>query len=233
MKIEKINDKQIRCTISRADLEDRHIKFSELAFGVGKTKELFQDMMRQANEDFGFEVNDKPLMVEAIPVSPENIVLLITKVEEGDEHGEHLSKLFSKEVRENLLDAYDDIDLDEFESISSESAETTLNTSDKENSEDLFYNIYVFDNLRDIITVAELIAPIYKGDSSVYKSPLNDKYYLSLCMEVSDPLMLNKICGILTEHGTVETATYAKDLFYIEHFEEIIDNHAIEKLSTL
>ena len=79
MKIEKINDKQIRCTISRADLEDRHIKFSELAFGAGKTKELFQDMMRQANEDFGFEVNDKPLMVEAIPVSPENIVLLITK----------------------------------------------------------------------------------------------------------------------------------------------------------
>ena len=42
MKIEKINDKQIRCTISRADLEDRHIKFSELAFGQGKQRNFFK-----------------------------------------------------------------------------------------------------------------------------------------------------------------------------------------------
>lgn len=81
MKIEKINDNQIRCTLSKEDLADRNIKLSELAYGTGKTRELFQDMMQQANDDFGFEVNDIPLMVEAIPVSPETIVLVITKVE--------------------------------------------------------------------------------------------------------------------------------------------------------
>ena len=78
MKIEKINDNQIRCTLSKEDLADRNIKLSELAYGTGKTRELFQDMMQQANDDFGFEVNDIPLMVEAIPVSPETIVLVIT-----------------------------------------------------------------------------------------------------------------------------------------------------------
>ena len=31
MKIEKINENQIRCTLTRADLEDRHLKISELA----------------------------------------------------------------------------------------------------------------------------------------------------------------------------------------------------------
>ena len=31
MKIEKVNDNQIRCTLTREDLEDRHIKISELA----------------------------------------------------------------------------------------------------------------------------------------------------------------------------------------------------------
>ena len=55
---------------SKEDLADRNIKLSELAYGTGKTRELFQDMMQQANDDFGFEVNDIPLMVEAIPVSP-------------------------------------------------------------------------------------------------------------------------------------------------------------------
>ena len=31
MKIEKINENQIRCTLTRADLEERHIRLSELA----------------------------------------------------------------------------------------------------------------------------------------------------------------------------------------------------------
>ena len=31
MKIEKINDNQIRCTLSKEDLADRNIKLSELA----------------------------------------------------------------------------------------------------------------------------------------------------------------------------------------------------------
>ena len=34
MKIEKINENQIRCTLTRADLEDRHLKISELAYGT-------------------------------------------------------------------------------------------------------------------------------------------------------------------------------------------------------
>ena len=34
MKIEKVNDNQIRCTLTRADLDDRHLKLSELAYGM-------------------------------------------------------------------------------------------------------------------------------------------------------------------------------------------------------
>ena len=49
MKIEKVNDNQIRCTLTREDLEDRHIKISELAYGSAKAKSLFKDMVEQAN----------------------------------------------------------------------------------------------------------------------------------------------------------------------------------------
>ena len=55
MKIEKINDSQIRCTLTSDDLASRKIKLSELAYGTEKAKNLFQDMMQQAAEDFGFE----------------------------------------------------------------------------------------------------------------------------------------------------------------------------------
>ena len=45
MKIEKLNDNQIRCTLTRADLADRHLKLSELVCVTEKAKSLFQDMM--------------------------------------------------------------------------------------------------------------------------------------------------------------------------------------------
>ena len=66
MKIEKVNDNQIRCTLTREDLEDRHIKISELAYGSAKAKSLFKDMVEQANYEFGFETNDIPLMVKRL-----------------------------------------------------------------------------------------------------------------------------------------------------------------------
>ena len=46
MKIEKVNDHQIRCTLTKADLADRELKISELAYGTEKAKNLFRDMMQ-------------------------------------------------------------------------------------------------------------------------------------------------------------------------------------------
>ena len=70
MKIEKLSDNQIRCTLNKSDLAARQLKISELAYGSEKAKKLFQDMMQQASYEFGFEAEDIPLMIEAIPVIP-------------------------------------------------------------------------------------------------------------------------------------------------------------------
>ena len=85
MKIEKVNDHQIRCTLTKEDLADREIKLSELAYGTDKAKDLFRDMMQQASFEFGFEAEDIPLMIEAIPLNADCIVLIITKVDDPDE----------------------------------------------------------------------------------------------------------------------------------------------------
>ncbi len=106
MKIEKISERQIRCTLSRDDLVDRELRISELAYGSEKAKALFRDMMQQANYEFGFEAEDIPLMIEAIPVSPECLILVITKVEDPDELDTRFSK-FSPDSDEHE-DIYDE-----------------------------------------------------------------------------------------------------------------------------
>ncbi len=109
MKIERVNDHQIRCTLTREDLAKRDLKITELAYGTDKAKELFQDMMQQANIEFGFDAEDTPLMIEAIPINSECIVLIITKVEDPDELDTRFSN-FAPSVRdeEDEDDDYDE-----------------------------------------------------------------------------------------------------------------------------
>ena len=92
MKIEKINENQIRCTLTREDLESHQVNLKELAYGSEKAKKLFRDMMQQAQIQFGFEADNIPLMIEAIPVNLDSVILIVTKVEDPEELDTRFSK---------------------------------------------------------------------------------------------------------------------------------------------
>ncbi|MBR5116176.1 MAG: adaptor protein MecA [Lachnospiraceae bacterium] len=85
MKIERINDRQIKCTLTREDLDDRGVRLSEFAYGSKKARALFQDMMKQASYEVGFEADDYPLMIEAVPMGAECLVLIVTQVDDPEE----------------------------------------------------------------------------------------------------------------------------------------------------
>ncbi len=141
MRIERINDNQIRCTLSKHDLTERHLKISELAYGSDQAKELFRDMMEQANMDFGFEADDIPLMIEAIPTSKESIVLVITKVEDPDEFEEKFSKFG------NLVNRFDS---------ASDEADEFYDEESEDDTEDDYQGdlINCFEQLNEIIESA-------------------------------------------------------------------------------
>ena len=80
MKIEKVNENQIVCTLSSQDLINNKIKLSELAFGTENAKQFFQNIMVKAQKDVGFNGLNTPLMVEAVPQLPDCLKLIITKV---------------------------------------------------------------------------------------------------------------------------------------------------------
>lgn len=109
MKIERLNENQIRCTLNKSDLATRQLKINELAYGSDKAKELFRDMMQQASYELGFEAEDTPLMIEAIPVSSECIVLIVTKVDNPEELDTRFSRFSPSDSDDDNFD-FDDIE---------------------------------------------------------------------------------------------------------------------------
>ena len=257
MKIEKISDNQIRCTLNKSDLIDRELKISELAYGTEKAKALFRDMIQQAFYEFGFEVDDIPLMIEAIPVSTECLILVITKVEDPDELDTRFSKFSSFNVRENaekaesdedsyadeIINCFDQIDEDLNEDLEDNSKEDVLESSDLSEAElpakpgvhvsPKLIKIYSFRTLQEVIELAGIMLGTYNGLNTLYKNPLNSTYYLVISISDHTPEEFNKVCNIISEYGKVERSTYASSTYYDEHYEIIVKNHALQILSVM
>lgn len=240
MKIEKVNENQIRCTLTREDLANRELKISELAYGTEKAKTLFRDMMRQANFEFGFEAEDIPLMIEAIPLNAECIVLIITKVEDPDELDTRFAR-FAPSVTEELEEAdYDSDDADEvldlFRRIQADTQETVESTSAGDSlsgetqGEKEVSRMFRMDSLRRTMEVCRLISGNYHGSSSLLKDAANGNYFLSLTSGADLQPEFRRICNIVSEYGTLQRARTGSDRYLAEHCETLIRENAVQAL---
>lgn len=261
MKIEKVNENQIRCTLTREDLADRQIKLSELAYGSEKARTLFRDMIQQANYEFGFEANDIPLMVEAIPLSADTIILVVTKVEYPDELDTRFSK-FSEPDESVLYDSIDnDTDiapqgaddiLDLFRRIKAdqetdELAEEALKADSgtktdeppkkqaKKQSE-LPVNItrmFEFYSFEQVERLSHVLNGFYRGENDLYKNEQKKSFYLLLRKSGHSPEEFNKVCNIASEYGTQKNYTEAKGAYFSEHSNALLAGNAMQTLAQI
>lgn len=256
MKIEKVNDYQIRCTLTSDDLADRQIKISELVYGSDKTKKLFRDMMQQASLQFGFEAEDIPLMIEAIPLNSGCLVLVITKVEDPEELDTRFSN-FAPSIHDDD-DDYEETDMDVINSTSSLLSETALdvldlfrrmqnaaaalpdkgkpdtadagNTAPAENDPDISI-LYSFSALDHLIRVSRMLASGISTDTALYKNTATGQYTLVVSKGKTSPSEFNRLCNTLSEYGKGERLTNSASAFLEEHFEAIIPSHAVEAVA--
>lgn len=98
MKIEKINENQIRCFLTKEELDSRHLHLKELAYGTEKARALFHELMEEAFRQYGFIAENMPVMVEAVPLHDDSLVLIITRVENPEELDTRFSN-FAPSVR--------------------------------------------------------------------------------------------------------------------------------------
>lgn len=241
VKIEKLNDNQIRCTLTRADLADRELKLSELVCGTEKAKSLFQDMMQQASSQFGFETEDMPLMIEAVPASSDSIVLIITKVDDPEELDHKFSKFGSsianaghkKHLDLDKLEGADEI-LDLINKVKEavvESAKDFSEIAEKEHMQKV--RLFSFATLDSVILSSQLLKGLYDGANTLYKDTGNGIYVLALTQSSLTTTEFHKICNMLSEYGCLEKAPSSVLAYLEEHCEVMIAENALQKLSNI
>ena len=250
MKMEKVSENQIRCTLTREDLAERQLKISELAYGTEKAKLLFRDMMQQAAYEFGFEADDIPLMIEAIPLSADTIILVITKVE----YPEELDTRFSKFSDPDSEDLYEDLASDGGQNMPLEGADDILGLFKKIQEERKkaaeetengkagdgkkpplsapveITKLFVFQRMEELTRLACILKDLYKGRNDLYKNEFTHKYYLIVN---KTPEEFNRVCNILSEYGSQQAYTAAAESYFGEHYRMLLSDSALQRLAEL
>ncbi len=240
MKIEKVNENQIRCTLTREDLASRELKISELAYGTEKAKNLFRDMMQQANFEFGFEAEDIPLMIEAIPLNSECIVLIITKVEGPEELDTRFSR-FAPSVTEDSEDEEDydpdasDEMLDLFRRLKEppRQTEAAVPPAAPELDESDRSMMFVLDSLQQAIRAAAVTGARFHGLSTLYKDERQGRYLLLLTQGEETRDTFDRTCNILSEYGTLKRSSAGGQTYLAEHYDALVAGNALQTLSEL
>lgn len=237
MKIEKINENQIRCTLTQADLAERKLQLSELAYGTEKAKSLFHDMMQQAAFEFGFEADNMPLIIEAIPTSADSIVLIITKVEDPDEIDDRFSKFAPAfrtdanklEGAETLRNLFEKVK----EKMNAGDTAKTPKTETPAPKKKSPLRLFSFATMDDVMLAVHFLSNVYNGSSTLYKDHAEDMYILAMTQSGYSEKEYNRICNMLTEYGTMEHASGIALAFLEEHCEALVPGNAVQTLAAL
>lgn len=211
MKIEKINENQIKLILTQSDLVERDIRLEELTSPSEKTQALFRDIMEQALTECDFVSENTPLMVEAVPIGMDGIMIIVTKIEDKNDKGSNF-KLISQTKEQRR-----------FKKKPLTSYEESYDT----NSDVL---IYSFAKLDDVIDLSIRLSESYHGSSALYKK--DDVYFLILQNDQpNDQLETETLEMVLCEYGQKHVSSTLSKYYLVEHGEPIIKQKAIKILT--
>ncbi|MDF2595889.1 MAG: Negative regulator of tic competence, partial [Clostridia bacterium] len=199
-------------------------KISELAYGSKKAQALFKDMMIRAYEDFGFETENVPLMIEAVPLSTDSIMIVVTKVEDPSQIEEKLDAIGERPTHRTFKEPEEDrlTDLALMGKDMEEHKESDIKTKAKSLT-------YLFSEFDSVCMAAHRMSSLFIGDSSLYK--YNEKYFLILNKNKKANVKADTLIGILDEFGSKCPSTDLNEMFLKEHGKLMIDLHAVDVLA--
>lgn len=214
--MEKINSSQIRVMLTREDLQEWQLSLREMKYGSKETSELFRRMIQQAVQQYSFNQEGLPLMVEAVPLSQDSLLLIISAVEEPEELDPHFASFTPPSP-----------------ALPGFSEEQTANPYEPEKHGAAALHAVVL-SFRDIDSVMEFAWSIggeYPGKTALYRPKGSAEFYLVLEKpnDMENDQFLHFLNG-LTEYADLVPTSGTLYGYLTEHETPVMDD-AVRKLA--
>ena len=229
MRIERVDDKTVKCFLSNEELDEYEIDYKDFVLRSEKAKEVVQEIIVQAEETVGYKPPRYSFDLQIMMLPDQGLVLTFS---EREPENEPLIECL-KEMKRVLQKAREKVGLSPSQSGSDQSSAPPQ--PDKQPAEQVpaplpkpEFAIFSFTSLRDVMNFAAILPGNLRVDSALYE--MEDAYYLCLGKGNASYERYSRACIQAMEFGGLYGAEEKLLLRLEEHGRCLIQAKAIKKL---
>ena len=220
MRIERIDDKTMKCFLSKEELEEYDISYKDFITRSEKAIEVMEEIMAQAEVEVGFRPPQFAFELQIMVLPDQSLVLIVSEKSPGElPHVKDMAESLNR-IKQALGIGAQGTELPPVE----KKAEPL-----KEGKEPaVTFAVFAFPAIRDICKYAQMLPGNLRVKSALYE--MDGVFYLFLEKGSASYERYSRACIRALEFGSLYTATESNLEYIREHGECLIPDHAVKKL---
>lgn len=220
MKIERIDDKTVKCFISNEEMEEYEITYKDFVIRSDRAREVVEEIIEQAEEEVGYQPPKFAFDLQIMVLPEKGMVLTFS---EKDSEEDKIPDADGNQMLMDCLKEMKEILLEKKKQLSEEASTLGKKKQEKPN-----FAVFAFENLRDVMSYAEALPTNLRIQSSLYE--MNGSYYLYINKASAAYKRYSRACIQAMEFGQLYAAELQKVSYLWEHANCLIAENAVKKL---
>lgn len=240
MRIERVDDKTVKCFLSNEELEEYDIDYKDFILRSDKAREIVQEIIEQAEEEVGYKPPKFAFDLQIMMLPDQGLILTFSDrdpdVRESDQFIECLREMkkILERTREKMNaapSASGDTENPENASPIAETASSAIPAKQNGSSQQADrpgFAVFVFSGIGRIMEYASMLPANLMVDSRLYE--MDGLYYLYLLKGHASYERYSRACVQAMEFGSLYAAEQSQVVQLEEHGQCLISEKAIRKL---
>ncbi len=233
MKIERIDEKTVKCFLSNEELEEYDIDYKDFVLRSDKAKEIVKEIIEQAAAEVGYRPPQFAFDLQIMMLPDQGLLLTFSEKEPFEsKEGEQLLE-YLKQVKNAFLQAKEKLGTVAAAAAGDGQGTSVSSGQEKQPAapvkrEKPDYAIFAFKSLGRVMEYAAVMPKTLRVQSSLYK--MTDVFYLYLKKGAAAYERYSRACIQALEFGELYAADEGHLLLLKEHGECLIEEKALKKL---
>lgn len=233
MRIERVDDKTVKCYISNEELEEYDIDYKDFIMRSDKAKEVVQEIIEQAEEEVGYKPPKFAFDLQIMILPDHGLLLTFSERDPEMKDGDQLMECL-KEMKRILQESREKAGKSEnekaapIEDISLPADTKQAQKSVEKKPTPPKFAVFVFSTLGKVLEFAAALPANFRVESSLYE--MNGYYYLFFQKGHASYERYSRACVQALEFAALYTAEEKHTARIKEHGNCLIAEKAVKKL---
>ena len=234
MRIERVDDKTVKCFLSNEELEEYEIDYKDFILRSDKAREIVQEIIEQAEEEVGYKPPKFAFDLQIMLLPDQGLILTFSdrdaEARESDQFIECLREI--KKILQRTREKISESNEASSESQQNQQAAVGEGAGNGQEAQEQAsrpsFAVFAFSGIGRIMEFASVLPSNLLVESSLYE--MDGLYYLYLLRGRASYESYSRACVQAMEFGSLYAADESQVLRLKEHGQCLIAEKAVKKL---